>query len=198
MRFIALEFRRANQHDQSVCAVGTALFDNGKLIDSSRWSVKPPAGFDEFYARFTAAHGITASDVRNAPEFPEIAPDLFGRLESADFVVVHEMELVLGVLLGLIEYFKLPCPEFRYICTLDVAFRLRSDLPTHSLTAMAEHLGHPVDRFHPPGEAIAVGRVLLSLFSLANPRAVRQLTNFAGPPRVPLEPIFLDPLTNIP
>jgi len=86
MNFLALDVETANADSSSICQIGIAEFNNGKIID--KWSVliNPEDYFDPFNI---AIHGITERQVKNAPIFKDIYQELKQKIENK--VTVHHM-----------------------------------------------------------------------------------------------------------
>ena len=124
MNFASIDFETANYEDRSICAAGVAVFDIGRLVESKYWLIRPPAGYGWFRDDFIAIHGIRHTDVYNAPEFPEIAPEIFTRLSAADVVVAHNAQFDMRKLLATTAHFNLICPPFDYLCTYHLAEKL--------------------------------------------------------------------------
>ena len=159
MNFVSIDFETANYSRLSICAAGLAVFEDGTLTESLYWLVRPPKGHGWFRDDFTECHGLTHLDVLNAPEFPAIAPEFLPRLERADFVVAHNAEFDIGHLRETLNYFDLPCPAFNYVCTCKLSRRVWPELSSHSLDALAVHIGHAFHHHHAQFDAEAAGRV---------------------------------------
>jgi DNA polymerase-3 subunit epsilon len=180
MTFACLDFETANYSRVSICAAGIAVFEGGNLTDSPHWLVRPPKGHGYFRADFTEIHGLTWFDIQDAPEFPAIAPEMLGRLTSADIVIAHNAQFDIGVLQAALEHFGMPCPEFDYLCTYRVAARIWPDLPNHQLNTLAAHIGHEFHHHNAQADAEAAGRVLLAMMKHANATTPRDLLQKAG------------------
>ena len=71
MDFLVIDFETANYDNSSICQVGLVKYENGEcqtLIDSL---VNPHTIFTN-----TRIHGITKEDVKNAPDFHHIYPQI--------------------------------------------------------------------------------------------------------------------------
>ncbi|MGL5892541.1 MAG: exonuclease domain-containing protein, partial [Bacteroidia bacterium] len=67
MNFIAIDFETANNARSSICSMGAAIVQNGKLTDTAHFYIKPTPNF---YNSFnTQLHGISDSDTRNEGTF---------------------------------------------------------------------------------------------------------------------------------
>ena len=166
MKFAAIDFETANYREQSICAAGVATFEDGQLIESLYWLVRPPKGFGYFREDFTRdCHGLTWFDVQDAPEFPAIASALLDRLTTADLVIAHNTAFDLRVLNGTLRHFGLTCPPFKSACTLQLARRAWPELESHSLDSVAAHIDHEFQHHNAKADAEAAGWVLMALLN---------------------------------
>lgn len=169
MTIVCLDFETANHSPVSACAVGLAVFVDGQLTESPYWLVKPPKGHGFFIPEWTAdCHGLSWFDVRDQPEFHAIAPQLLAHLAKADFVVAHNAAFDLRVLRALLEHSQIPCPEFRSLCTLQLARQVWPHLPNHQLSTLCVHISHDFHHHHAQSDAEAAGRVLLAMMREPN------------------------------
>jgi len=174
MRFAAIDFETANYSDVSICAAGLAVFQDGQLTDSRYWLVKPPKGHGWFREDFIAIHGITHEDVREAPEFPAIAPELLAQFTAVDLVVAHNAAFDLRKLRGTLRNYGLEFPTFRYACTLALSRQAWPELPSHALDAVAASIGHVFHHHDAQADAEAAGRVLLAMITQGRIEATAQ------------------------
>jgi DNA polymerase-3 subunit epsilon len=163
MNLACLDFETANHSRVSICAVGVAVFEDGQLIESLHWLVRPPQGHGWFHEIFTDCHGLTHLDVHDAPEFPAIASELLARLNRADFVIAHNAAFDIDHLRHTLAHFGLPMPKFDYLCTCHLAKRVWPDLPNHRLDSLTAHIGHNFNHHHAQSDAEAAGHVLLAM-----------------------------------
>ena len=169
MNIACIDFETANHSRVSMCAASVAVFENGELVESPYWLVKPPKGHGFFLPEWTEdIHGLSWFDVQDAPEFFAIAPELLERLTKADIVVAHNAMFDMGVLKQTLEHFNLPSPNFLYLCTYRLAARVWPELPNHQLSTVATHIGHEFQHHHAKSDAEAAGRVLLAMMKQVN------------------------------
>jgi len=180
MRITSLDFETANYSRLSICAAGLAVFEEGELVESPYWLVRPPKGHGSFRDNFTAIHGLTWSDVEDAPEFCGIAEDLVERLTRADLVVAHNASFDIGHLRETLDYFGMPQPTFDYVCTCQLARRVWPELPNHRLSTLTKHIGHKLNHHQAQSDAEAAGRVLLAMIKEANANTPQECLNKAG------------------
>ena len=180
MNFTCLDFETANRSRMSICAAGLAVFEDGKLIESPYWLVRPPKGHGWFDEDFIEVHGLTHLDVLDAPEFPGMALELVGRLAGNDFVIAHNAAFDIEHLRATLEYFDLPRPIFDYACTCELARRVWPELPSHGLKALTAHIGHTFNHHHAQADAEAAGRVLLAMMKQMNATTPHELLQKVG------------------
>ena len=137
-------------------------------------------GHGYFREDFTEIHGLTWVDVQYAPEFPFIAPEFLERLTRADLVIAHNAPFDIRVLRGTLEHYRLTGVEFDYFCTCRAARRVWPELPSHSLDALAAHIGHEFHQRHAQADAEAAGRVLLARMKHANATSPSDFLREAG------------------
>jgi DNA polymerase-3 subunit epsilon len=164
MKFVALDFETANRSPLSACALGIAVFEEGDLIEAPYWLIKPPAGHGWFIEEWTQdIHGLTWFDVKDQPEFSQIAHKVLPHLTTADLVVAHNAPFDLSVLHALLDHNQLPSPTFPNQCTLQLARQTWPQLPNHKLSTLTTHLGIELNHHHAQSDAIAAGRVMLAM-----------------------------------
>ncbi|HBJ83101.1 MAG TPA: exonuclease [Verrucomicrobiales bacterium] len=169
MTIACIDFETANHSRVSMCAAGVAVFQDGELIESPCWLVKPPKGHGFFLPEWTeSCHGLSWFDVQDAPEFSVIARELLEHLTKADIVVAHNAPFDLSVLKQTLGHFNLSCPDFQYLCTYRLAKRVWPELPNHQLNTLAMHIGHQFQHHHAQSDAEAAGRVLLAMMKHMN------------------------------
>lgn len=115
---------------------------SGSVLDSwvTRLNPDGPVGA-------THIHGITAADVRNAPRFADMVPELNRRLRGAAFAA-HNARFDLAFLRA--EYARAGwrMPFVPALCTLEASTHYLADLPRRRLTDVCEALGVPPFRAH--------------------------------------------------
>ncbi|MBL9179523.1 MAG: hypothetical protein JNM65_15780 [Verrucomicrobiaceae bacterium] len=181
MKIASIDFETANHSRVSMCAASVAVFEDGELMESPYWLVKPPKGHGFFLPEWTEdCHGLSWFDVQDAPEFSAIAPELLERLTKADIVVAHNAKFDVSVLKQTLDHFHLPCPDFQHLCTYHLAAQVWPDLPNHRLNTVAAHIGHEFIHHHAQSDAEAAGRVLMAMMKHANANTPRELLQKTG------------------
>ena len=186
MKFAAIDFETANYSDLSICATGLAVFEDGKLAEMKYWLVRPPKGFGWFREDWTANyHGLTHLDVRDAPEFPAVAPEIFAWLSAADVVVAHNAQFDMRKLCATAKHFDLEFAPFDSLCTLALARSCWPNplLANHGLATVAAHIGHQFQHHHAGEDAETAGQILLAMMMQKGISAPRDLAAAGVPLR---------------
>jgi len=143
--FTAIDFETANSSSASACSVGLVKVRDGRVVDSAYWLIRPPAGHDEFVEWNTRIHGIRATDVVSARSWQAQLPDLV-EFADGDPLVAHNASFDMGVIRGGCAATAVECPDFDYLCSLQVARRTYSldsyRLPVAAMAAGFEDFEH--------------------------------------------------------
>jgi DNA polymerase-3 subunit epsilon len=160
--FVAIDFETANSFRGSPCQIGLVRVIDG-VVDANYSSlIKPPPGRDHFDGFNSMLHGIRATDVRDAPEMPEVMSAL------ADFrgdlpLVAHNASFDMGVLRDSLDAYGHPYPNADYFCTLVLSRRVL-DLMSYSLPNVASHFGIALGEHHrADADALACAQIAMRL-----------------------------------
>ena len=145
LNFTAIDFETANSSAASACSVGLVKVRDSIVVNRVAWFIRPPAGFDHFTERNTSIHGIRAPDVADAKFWSEQLPDLVAFADN-DFLVAHNAGFDMGVISTACRASLIDIPDFRYLCSLQVArktYNLDSyRLPVAAMAAGFEDFAH--------------------------------------------------------
>ncbi|HZK59701.1 MAG TPA: exonuclease domain-containing protein [Cryobacterium sp.] len=145
LNFTAIDFETANSSAASACSVGLVKVRDGRVVDRVGWLIQPPAGHDAFLEWNVKIHGINAADVVGAATWAEQLPDLVA-FADGDHLVAHNAGFDLGVISTSSTVSGLVVPDFRYVCSLQVArrtYHLDSyRLPVAAMAAGFEDFAH--------------------------------------------------------
>lgn len=145
LNFTAIDFETANSKSASACSVGMVKVRDGIIVDRVSWLIRPPVGFDEFLEWNTRIHGIRVEDVAGALGWAEQFPDLVA-FSGGDHFVAHNAAFDMGVIRGGCAATSIDCPDFAYLCSLQLArktYTLDSyRLPVAAMAAGFEGFAH--------------------------------------------------------
>ena len=160
MDFIAIDFETANNHPTSACSIGLAFVRDGALAGHTSYLIRPePFYFDPFT---TAIHGLTEQDVRHAPTFAQLWPEISAHFENA-VVAAHNAPFDIGVLKSTLAFYGLPHPNLRLLCTILLSRRAFPALPSHRLNVVSDALGISLAHHQAESDAIACAGILCHL-----------------------------------
>lgn len=135
--FISIDFETANEARASACAVGIVRVDDGRLTASWSTLINPQARFAPINVRI---HGITESDVVDAPTFPDVLPRILDAIVGVELVVAHSAAFDRRVLAASAARYGLPLPLIRFGCTLMLARHWWPGWPSYALDYVASAL----------------------------------------------------------
>jgi DNA polymerase-3 subunit epsilon len=131
------------ERDDRVVEVGVVRLDrDGALIDKYSSLVNPRRDVGA-----THIHGITASDVANAPTFSEVAGDLLALVRNTAFVA-HNASFDLRFLRAEMTRLGVSLPDFPTLCTMRLATKIGKPIPGRKLSVLCEHFGIACDQAH--------------------------------------------------
>jgi DNA polymerase-3 subunit epsilon len=137
LNFVAIDFETANSKRSSACAVGLVRVIDGQVAESHRLYIRPePFFFDPFNV---AIHGIKEADVKDAPRFSELWPELRTKLVAP--LVAHNAAFDMSVLRHSLDEAGIEYPEVDYFCTRVISRVTWPGRPTYALDYVAEMLG---------------------------------------------------------
>jgi DNA polymerase-3 subunit epsilon len=145
VNFTAIDFETANSSAASACSVGLVKVRDGVVVDKVAWFIRPPLGHDAFLEWNIRIHGIYPEQVVDALSWSEQLPDLVD-FADGDVLVAHNAGFDLGVIKTASTITGMTVPDFRYVCSLQVArktYHLDSyRLPVAAMAAGFEDFPH--------------------------------------------------------
>jgi len=103
MNFVAIDFETA--HAAFPCEIGLSRVENGKIIQSKSWLIKP-ACFPYMNPWNERVHGISSKDVATAQTFEDIWGELKSWLDES-LLVAHNAAFDMRVLRSALSYYDL-------------------------------------------------------------------------------------------
>ena len=159
MNFIAIDFETANSNRSSICSVGIAIVENGKLMGTEHIYVKPtPNYYDSFN---TCLHGICDSDTKNEKTFKQQWKDLKQHFHNKT-IIAHNASFDCSVLRFTLDEAALAYPDLDYHCTLMLAKETLS-LANHTLADVSNHFKIKLNHHNAESDAQAAAIIALKL-----------------------------------
>lgn len=158
--FTAIDFETANYHRTSACSIGLAKVRDGKIVQTEHFLIYPHPDF--FVPRFIDIHGIAYADVRNAPTFAELWPELLPFFEN-ETIAAHNAQFDMGVLLACLEYYGLERPDLDVLCSLRLSRAAYPGLPSHALNNVCQYLDLPLNHHRADSDAEGCAGIILDV-----------------------------------
>ena len=153
---LAIDFETANQSASSACQLGVVRLEDWKVTHAQAWLIQPPT--DEFM--FTHIHGITWDDVKAAPRWDQLWPQLAPHFKGVDFLAAHNAPFDRGVLRATCEAYGLDAPETPFLDTVQIARKVWQIFPT-KLNFVAQHLNIQLQHHEALSDANACAQILI-------------------------------------
>lgn len=135
--FCAIDFETATHERHSACEMGVCLVENGEIVETKTWLIKPPS-FPYFNRHNIAVHGILPEDVVNAPTFDEIWYEA-EKMMYGNLMIAHNASFDAGVLRSCLDYYGIFKPKLNYLCSIQIAKKSWKNLPRYGLKYLAEY-----------------------------------------------------------
>lgn len=176
MRFTAIDFETANGDRSSICAVGLAMVENGRVVDRVSQLIRPePLRFDPINI---SIHGITPQDVAGAPTFAEYWPRLWPQIRGP--LAAHNAAFDISCLRHALDRYGAPYPETDYYCTLVLSRLAWPQHGRYALNHIAQSLGIIFRHHDAEEDAVACAMVLLAACRQFKAAALEELCGAAG------------------
>ncbi len=157
MKYLALDVETANADYSSICQIGIAEFENGKVIDKWSTLINPESYFDPLNI---SIHRITESDVKNSPTFDKIYGEIKNRLSER--ITVHHMPFDKVALNRVCEEYQLPPINTNWLDSAKITRRTWEQFAYkgYGLKNIADYLGIKFEHHDALQDAIAAGLVV--------------------------------------
>ena len=144
--FAAIDFETANGARSSVCAVGVVVVRGGQVADTFYSLIYPYP--DYFIPQTIQVHGLTMSDVDDAPTFPQVWQQIEPLIEGLP-LVAHNSAFDESCLKAVFREYHMPYPDYTFYCTCRASRRkLGGKLPNHQLQTVAAYCGYDLRQHH--------------------------------------------------
>ena len=145
MNFIAFDFETANAKRSSACSLALTVVRDGQIVDELYSLIKPSTPFSAFN---TQIHGITAAQVKNAPNFAELWPHIKNFFTPYQLVVAHNAPFDCSVLNKTLAEYNIATPSFLVLDTVKTSKQFYQDLPNHKLNTVCDSLNIDLKNHH--------------------------------------------------
>jgi DNA polymerase-3 subunit epsilon len=159
LNFVAIDVETANADVSSICQVGIARYEAGKLVEEWSSLIDPEDAFDWWNIN---VHGISEEDVDGSPTFPEIA-DTIGHFLNGTVCVSHTHFDRIAIGRALDKY-SLGSFQTTWLDSAKVARRAWKDFARrgYGLASVCAKIGYEFEHHDALEDAKACGEVVLA------------------------------------
>lgn len=176
MNFIAIDFETANSNRTSICSLGLAIVENGILIGTEHFFIKPiPNYYDGFN---TQLHGIDDSHTRDKKTFSQQWLGLKKYFHNKT-IVAHNASFDCSVLRSTLDNSKLKYPDLNYHCTYRLS-QATLPLPSHKLNEVSKHFQIKLNHHNAESDAKASALIALKLCEKFKASSLEELSTSLG------------------
>lgn len=163
--FIALDIETATSFRGSICEIGLAFVESGRIIGSKSWLIQPEGNEYDYFN--SSIHGINPEMTKSSPNLDIVWPDILSHIQNKT-IVAHNTSFDMYSLKDAIDRYGLPVPVFKYFCSLRISKRAFPGLYSYSLPLICDALNINFNTHHrAEDDAIGCAKVFLkSLESL--------------------------------
>ena len=176
MNFIAIDFETANSYRTSICSIGIAIVENGKILETEHIYVKPTPNYYEPFN--TYLHGIDDSITNNKKTFKQQWKQL-KKYFNNQTIVAHNASFDCSVLRYSLDNSKLPYPDLNYHCT----YRLAQEtlrLFSHRLNEVSKYFKIKLNHHNAESDAMASALIALKLCDKFKVASLEELSMSLG------------------
>jgi DNA polymerase-3 subunit epsilon len=155
--FVAIDFETGDNGRDSAISVALVVVRGGRITGSISRLIRPPRK----RVMFTEIHGLTWDDVKDAPDFAGVWPDLAEAVAGADFLAAHNAAFDRGVLENCCAVHGLPNPAKPFLCTVQLARDVWNLRPT-KLPDVCRYLALPLNHHEALSDATACANIVLA------------------------------------
>jgi DNA polymerase-3 subunit epsilon len=158
MNFTALDFETANPNSTSICAVGMAIVEDGKIVKTVSKLIKPIPDFYSYWN--TKIHGITPDMTNDAPYFMDVWQELKQHVDSTT-LVAHNAAFDVGALRSILKVHDISFPKTDYFCSCVVSRKVFKEIENHKLSTVCRHIDVPLNHHEAESDAIGAAQIII-------------------------------------
>jgi DNA polymerase-3 subunit epsilon len=176
MNFIAIDFETANASRTSICSVGFARVENGRVVGTEHILIKPvPNYYDGFNSHL---HGIDDSHTRDKKTFKQQWQELKPFFHNQT-IIAHNASFDCSVLRYTLDEAKLQYPDLKYHCTYRLAEKALG-LHSHKLNVVSDHFNIKLKHHNAESDAQASALIAIKLCEKFKSSSLEQLSAGLG------------------
>lgn len=174
-RFVALDFETFNQDRDSVCAVGLAVIEDGKITDTYYELINPQTGYLNHFC--FEAHGITHQMCKDKRLFEEVWAEIDEKYIKGAILIAHNAGFEKSCLRACAESFD-TSDDYYIIDTLNMARQESGQRTGNRLNEVCDKFNIELENHHNALEdAVACANVFLTLREKGVEGVVKHVTD---------------------
>ena len=179
MDFVAFDVETANRYRGSICAIGIAEVEDGRVVRRDSWLCTPPLPLNGFEHMNIRIHGIRPEDVQGMPPWSERMAEVLDVVKERP-IIAHNASFDISAIRHACDEDGFEWPTVTYGCTLQMA-RRQLRLISYRLPAVCKELGIEFADHHDAGsDASAAAEVAISLAKLTGATSLADLMDQCG------------------
>lgn len=156
--YVVFDVETPNHLNDKMSSIGIVVIEDGKIVDSYSSLINPECIFDEFNINLTH---ISPMDVANKPTFKDLWPTLKKYFDKG-VLVAHNARFDLTVLARCLKAYGIEYKSsVEYVCTLDVAYKVFTNIKNRKLNTICEYLNIELNHHDALSDASACANILL-------------------------------------
>jgi len=164
MNFVTIDFETATSQRDSPCEIGLTFVEEGSIIETKSWLIKP--WYEEFNPFNVRIHGITSEEVKDAPTFKQLWPEL-NTLLDGNFLIAHNAAFDMSVLRATLIRYNISFPTLEYACSCNFSKSVWPGLPSYNLKSLCDMNGITFKHHRAGSDSMATAELSLKAFALA-------------------------------
>lgn len=187
LNFVAIDFETANKFPNSALSLACTIVENGQISDTWYSLIKPP--FLSFDPDCTAVHGIQPHEVKDAPTFDQVWPEIYETCLKDRIIIAHNARFDVGVLRATLDHYGLAWPDNQFTDTVKIARKVWPSLVNHKLNTVGGFLGVEFKHHYALDDAETCAKIALAA---AQEKGCQSLPELLTAIKVPLENFIED------
>ena len=173
LNFVAIDFETANKFPNSALSLACTIVEDGQIKDTWYSLIKPP--FLQFDPDCTAVHGIQPHEVKDAPTFDQLWPEIYEKCLKDRIIIAHNARFDVGVLRATLDHYKIAWPDNHFTDTVKIARKVWPTLVNHKLNTVGGFLGVEFKHHYALDEAETRAKIAMAAAKETNTDSIPEL-----------------------
>lgn len=154
--YTIVDVETASRRLPSICSLGLVYVEKGQVLARHHYYIKPPGRFEIWNTR---VHGIEAYQVKTAPRFAQIWPEIKDYCENS-ILIAHNASFDLNQITASLRESGIDYPDLYYIDTVKLAGRVHPGFSKYNLAFLSLVMNAQLSNHHDAlSDASATGEI---------------------------------------